>query len=287
MARIRSTLFIVIREVLDEQLVKGSLDCLIRRHMPILGARIKSIGKGNSMAYHLPEVFPSDYDLFHWSSTTVESSFNEANLLPSTKTLDRVVAWNHSLSELEAVWTPLQWPRERRADTLDTPLLLVHITRYTDTTVLSINIPHIVCNQAGYASILEAWMQVVRGEQPTPFIQLDAGELDGPEGLSEEDLRKPGTYRVTSRLERLQVVLGLLPELLVQPYESRRLVFFPSMVVSNLRDGCNKTIQSLQNPQVPPLSNADVVAAILLKVGVSQITLSEYSKKSLLIPISV
>ncbi|KAM5366798.1 hypothetical protein ACJZ2D_010338 [Fusarium nematophilum] len=168
--KIRSIVFCIVRAAVDEQLLEDSLRHLIQNHLPILGARIKSASKGGVLVYELPVPFPDNYPLFHWSSQVVESSFDESKLLPPKEQRTGIIAWDRSLPELELSWTPADWPREHEVNTGDMPLLLVHVTHYTDATVLSTNIPHAVCDQAGYGSILKAWLQVVRGRGRHPSL---------------------------------------------------------------------------------------------------------------------
>lgn len=308
--KIRSLLFFVVRRRLDEALMRRSLEKLIREHVPILGARLETAapsgpdggsgsgsGGGGGLEYHLPEGgFPEGYELFAWSSETVGKTFAEAGVLPPTpaereaaqhtdtsekeenkegkKRGKKMVEFYPSVPELEARWTPASWPRERRHDRPGGPLLLVHLTRYADATVVSTNLPHAVSDQKGYAALVSAWIDVMRGRSPPPFLDLPAGALMGDPDISVADMKKKdprGVYRITSRKERARTALGFAMEVLARPREVRRTLVFDEGLVSRLRDKFNGEIAEEEGEEKGGgggvrVTNGDVITAILLKV---------------------
>ncbi|KAF9874269.1 MFS monocarboxylate [Colletotrichum karsti] len=267
---IRSLVFFVLRHSVNEEKLRSSLDDLIRNHLPILGARVRSAGKGSGLAYHVPAGFPSDKPLFGWSSRSVPTTFAASQLLPSSKTESiEKVTWGKSVVELEEEWTPASWPRSRLDDGPDTPTLLVHLTHYEDDTVVSTNLPHAVVDQMGYASFVRAWLQLATGSQPPEFLELKPGALDGARDLSKKQLRQKGTYRLKTRDERIRILLGFIPELIREPAqdESRRLLILPETLITKLRNKHQETIDAKYGPKHARLTNGDVISALLLKLG--------------------
>jgi len=121
---------------------------------------------------------------------------------------------------------------ERKFDKPDTPLLSVHLTRYTNSTVVAMNLPHAVADQMGFGSLIKAWLLVYRGEQPPPFLDLSQGQLDGPKNVSSKDMRTKGKYRLVSRKEKLEINLGLMLHLMPPSKEERRTLFFPTALIN-------------------------------------------------------
>ena len=273
---IRSLLFFIVPKLLDENLLRASLDGLIRYHIPILGARIKASGIKGSLEYHLPEPFPDGYSLFRWSKSSVSSTLAATQLLPVVDNPKCIVTWGPSIARLEDAWSPSDWPTERKYEDPDTPLLLVHITSYVDTTVIATNLPHAVSDQMGYASMIEAWLQVAGGEDPVQFLQQRQDMLRGGYDLPVQELRKKGHFRLATKHEQFRTLLGLLPELIRQPKEERRLMLLSGPLITRLRDRNNAILAARHGPESPLLTNGDVISSILLKVRVA-ITFQSHS----------
>ncbi|KAI9150569.1 Acetyltransferase BOT5 [Paramyrothecium foliicola] len=262
--QIRTLVFFVVREVLDQDLLRDSLDKLIRQHLPILGARLKpATKKGLLEEYHYPQPYPDDAVLFAWSERSIESTLNAAKLIPDVSSTS-AVSWGRPVTDLEATWTPSGWPLQRKDDKPDTPLLLVHLTSYNDATVLSLNIPHAVADQKGVASMVEAWLAVAQGKTPPPFIQLKPGALDGPKDLPASVLQRKGEYRPKTKGEFIRLIVGVLPDLVRNREEDRRVLFLSAEVVTRLRDKCNKELREKYGSEHAILTNGDIVTSVLL-----------------------
>jgi hypothetical protein len=260
---VRSLLFLVVRENLDENAMRDSLNRLIRDHLPILGARIEF--KKTDLEYCLPNSFPPAYSLFEWTSRTVDSSLEDTNLLPRGPQSDSALSFAPSnIPQMEKEWTPSSWPVERKYEQPNAPLLFVHITKYTNSTVVALNIPHCVSDQLGFASLISAWMSVLKGEAPPEFLELPLDALDGPK-LSQKELRKKGTYRILSGREQATKFIPYISEFARFTKEIRRTLFFPTEVVDNLRQLCMDKLKARYGEQAATLSNADVITAILAK----------------------
>lgn len=265
--QIRTFLFLVVPEILNEEAMRVALDRLIRNHLPILGARVE-VSKDGGLAYRLPKSFAADYRLFQWSNDSVESSFADAQLLPDMAQAECDISYGPcSIPELERAWTPSTWPPERKYEAPDTPLLLVHVTKYADATVVSLNIPHMVVDQMGLGSLITAWMQIVKGETPAEFLQLEPGALDGLKNPSKEVLRKKNTYRIMRKSEKAKGVMNHVPDIILHRKETRRLLFLPIKLVESLRDRHSQALKTKYGEETPPLTSNDVIAALLMKLA--------------------
>ncbi|KAJ5307586.1 BCL5p [Penicillium atrosanguineum] len=265
---IRTFVFLVVRAILNEEAMRTALNRLIRNHLPILGARLEAISKDGNLAYRLPTSFTTDYQLFHWSSDTVDSTFADAQLLPKVMQTDcEILHGPCTIPELEGKWTPSTWPKERKFERSDTPLLLVHITRYADATVVALNLPHAVTDQMGFGCLIEAWMQLVKGETPAKFLELEPGTLHGLENLSEKELRRKNTFRIMSKSERVRAILNFMPDLILNSNEVRRLLFLPISLIEGLRDRHTKALKAKYGEEAPALTSGDIIIALLAKLA--------------------
>ncbi|PTB63412.1 hypothetical protein BBK36DRAFT_1126585 [Trichoderma citrinoviride] len=260
---IRSLLFIVVRDILDEQLMKSSLDKLIREHIPLLGARIKTRADG-WLEYHLTTPFPPNHKLFGWSTTTISQTLEQTNLV-----LDhdprRGITILPGVTNLEPRWIPSHWPVLRCQDTQDTPLLLVHLTYYKNATIVATNLPHCVSDQMGYGSVLNAWIDIMKGRQPLPFIDIPPDALDGDRDIPTKELFKKYEYRLRTKRERAEVLMGIVPELIVRSKETRCILFLPVGVVSGLRDRWRRELKGKYGGEAADITNGDVIVAIIAK----------------------
>ncbi|CAG9950929.1 unnamed protein product [Clonostachys rosea f. rosea IK726] len=268
MDNIRSLLFFVVKFHLDEKLLRAALDRLIRDHLPLLGGRIKRASDGTKFEYHIPEPFQDNHKLFEWTSRSILTTLDEANLLPSSMAEDSLVSFSKpSIPEIEQHWRPADWPLERRHDKPDTPLLLVHLTSYADATILSTNLPHAVADQMGYASIIKAWLQITRGETPRPFLELKDNTLFSTEGFSAEDLYGKGRYHTWDNSERRKAILHMIPELILYPKEVRQVLRLSVSGVERLRGQWDEKTKQKYGVDSLPLTNGSVISALVIKLG--------------------
>lgn len=265
---IRSLVFFVVRATLDETRLRTSLDTLVRQHYRILGARIRPTGKGKNLEYHLPDAFPEDgYALFSWSSRAVDERLEDGKLLAGHDDPKGVVTFGPSILEVEEAWRPKDWPVERKFEKPDCPIMLVHLTKYTDATVIAASIPHCVVDQMGFGLIIKSWLTLVAGQTPPPLSLIDEATLAGADDLTESELYRKGVYRLTTKKDRVRSILGFVPELVRQRDEDRRTLFLAAPLVERLRVKYNAALQAEGREDVV-LTNGDVIVGVLLKVCV-------------------
>jgi hypothetical protein len=51
-------------------------------------------------------------------------------------------------------WIPSSWPKEHKFEQPNTPLILVHISKYADATAVALNLPHAFSDQMGFGSMI-------------------------------------------------------------------------------------------------------------------------------------
>ncbi|KAK4449763.1 hypothetical protein QBC34DRAFT_425170 [Podospora aff. communis PSN243] len=267
--RIRMHTLFIINARLAETPLKNALNTLIRDHWRLLGARIVGDLKKPHLSYHLPETFPDDnYDLFKWSSEEIDFPIDKAlpQLNPSPSQSGKVTVLPLDPRSLAARFSPREWPFQL-SDAQDEPFLFVKLTLFTDATVLSLSIPHIVCDALGLASLIRAWLGLVEGKTPPVMIGTREDLLPGRKPFAEyarEEVTAKGRTRLKGRVDGVLVPLGFVPQLVRNFREERTVVLFPTGVVQRLRERIARGFVE-RGEADPGLTNSDVVTAILAK----------------------
>uniref|UniRef100_A0A8H7N137 Uncharacterized protein n=1 Tax=Bionectria ochroleuca TaxID=29856 RepID=A0A8H7N137_BIOOC len=248
MDNIRSLLFFVVKFHLDEKLLRAALDRLIRDHLPLLGGRIKRASDGTKFEYHIPEPFQDNHKLFEWTSRSILTTLDEANLLPSSMAEDSLVSFSKpSIPEIEQHWRPADWPLERRHDKPDTPLLLSQIRWVT-----------LVLSKHGCKS---------PAERHHDFLELKDNTLFSTEGFSAEDLYGKGRYHTWDNSERRKAILHMIPELILYPKEVRQVLRLSVSGVERLRGQWDEKTKQKYGVDSLPLTNGSVISALVIKLG--------------------
>jgi len=264
---IRTRTFFIVDDRLDENALKNALDRLIRDHWRLLGARITGDLKAPQLTYHLPIQFTDDYELFRWTSEDSDASIEKAvpGLWPaSSKGRDaRILPFN--MDAIDARFRPAEWPYNFK-DAVDVPSMLVNLSQFSDATVLAISLPHVVGDQMGLANIISAWMGLLEGKTPPPLIGYKEDILPGQKPFSEyakREVTEKGRTRIKSRLDAFLIPLGFAPEIVLKSKETRVMLLFPAALLQSIRE---KPFSEKGKGAVTELTNADIIAAIMVKV---------------------
>jgi hypothetical protein len=266
---IRTRTFFILNDQLDENVLKNALDGLIRNHWRKLGARFATRRRDGLLEYHLPSTFDDDYELFRWSSSDDARSISEvASHLQGTPSEEGVTLFP-PLTSFEDQLRPLEWPFELKDDPPNSPILWIHLTLFSDATVVAISCAHAAMDQFGVANIIKAWMGVIEGKVPPPMVGYKESMLAHIKPYAEypkKEVSRKGRMRIRRFGEYFCVLLGLAPEYILRPKEEAFTVFFPLSVVESLRKRDTKTLEEKYGLS-PGLSNGDIINAALLKVG--------------------
>ncbi|OKL61842.1 hypothetical protein UA08_02300 [Talaromyces atroroseus] len=269
---IRTRTFFIVDNCLDETTLKNALDSLIRHHWRKLGARLVNRSSDGLLEYRLPHKFDDDYLLFKWSSTEFNHPIDECpelKLFHHPPPAEDGVAILDPVSEIEKVVRPDSWPLERKDEPPDAPMLYIHLSLFTDATVIATSVPHPLCDQFGLSNIMRAWLGLTRGETPTPMVGYNQDVLatgkeynDYP---SAETARK-GKVRLFLPLEYWLVVLYFIPEVIIHPKEESSIIFFPRPCLQRLRERYTADLTEKYDLN-PGLSNNDIIFGVLTKLA--------------------
>ncbi|KAG5918834.1 hypothetical protein E4U42_006722 [Claviceps africana] len=269
MTNIRTRTFFIVKECLDEDALRTSLDCLIRNHWRKLGGRLVARKDGH-LEYHIPKTFDQDYALFNWSAQEHHQSIEKVASAIRSPPLDKGPQFLPSLSIIDSWFRPADWPYDRRDGPPDAPMLYVHVSLFDDATVITIGHPHSLADQMGLANIIKAWMGLIEGKEPPAFVGYEGNDLLPGSDKTYKDYPKSeifrkGQQRIYRTGERPLVLLPLLPDLLLRKEESH-LLFLPLQLVGALRDKWSASLAE-EHDDFTRISDGDVIVALLSKLS--------------------
>lgn len=269
---IRTRTFFVLDDRLDQDKLRNALTVLITDHWRKLGARPVGKAQDGPLVYHVPKVFAKDYDLFRWSSK--DNDFPIDDVCPSLSQNPAVPEGEQAgvrmlplTDSVDNLFRPSEWPLHL-ADEVDAPLLLVHISLFTNSTVITISMTHILGDQLGLANILRAWLGLLDGKVPPPMLGYDDDILPGKKPFAEYPKNKTyekGKVHVHRPFERLFVVLPYIPELILQSKEESAVLLFPSSVIQALRERHIKALTERDGTSPDEITNGDILTAVMTK----------------------
>ncbi|KAF5692937.1 hypothetical protein FDENT_2375 [Fusarium denticulatum] len=167
------------------------------------------------------------------------------------------------METIDARFRPRDWPYERKDDPPGSPLLFVHLTKFSDGAVLAISVPHFFANQGGLANNIKAWLTVIEGKIVPEMTGYKDDVLRG-EKLSNVEVNQDervGRVRIRSKKDQALVIGRIALDLWKENKEESRLVFLPIQVVQNLRDKARERLDG-KHPLAREISNGDIITTI-------------------------
>lgn len=265
---IRTRTFFILDDRLDEEILRNALDSLIRDHWRKLGARLVTRSTDGLLEYHLPHTFGEKYVLFNWSSQEYDHAIDKIPSFPRATPPEKGVTLLPHLSSVESWFRPSDWPFHRKDEPPDAPLLYVHMSLFTDATVIAMSFPHAFADQFGMANIMKAWLGLTRGEEPPSMVGANNDVLVNGKSYTDypvEEVVRKGKVRVRRKMEYPFVILGFIPELVVRRKEISHTLFLPLPLVQSLRERHSKALADKYGTD-PGISNGDIITGIVTKV---------------------
>ena len=268
---IRTRTFFIVDAQLDESILRTALDRLIRDHWRNLGARLLRRPHDGVLEWHLPKTFDEKYVLFRWSSKQYDHSIDKTGL-PKTTPPGQGVVLLPSPENFDKWFRPADWPYFTQ-DEPDAPLLLVHISAFTnDTAVVAISCPHTAADQYGVSNIMKAWLGLAKGVVPPPMLGFNEDVIPKGKNYNEypnQEIVRKGRMRVRRTGEFPLIILAAIPEMVLHSEETGHSLFVPVPVVEAMKERYTKALKDKYGTD-PGLTNGDVLTGILTKVSFSR-----------------
>ncbi|WAO95472.1 Hypothetical protein NCS54_01309500 [Fusarium falciforme] len=274
--RLRSRTFFILPNKLDNEVLRNALDRLLRNHWRKLGARLVLSPSTKLLEYRVPSSFDENYVLFNWSSTTNAESIQRVEELSPFLSPSQNVSFLPSMNVIDKLFRPADWPFERKDEPPNAPLLYVHLTIFSDASVVAMSCPHVLADQFGVANIVKAWLTVARGESPPDMLGYRDDVL--PPGhpiidFIDKESRK-GMMRVRGKRDHTAVMAGIVLDLVKAREEESHIAFVPLQLVERLRERVSRILAE-KDKSPPVISNGDILTAIFTKM--TRHDRSEYS----------
>ncbi|KAK2616930.1 hypothetical protein QQS21_000018 [Conoideocrella luteorostrata] len=267
---IRTRTFFVVEECLDKNIMRTTLDCLIRDHWRKLGGRLVTRRNDGLLEYQIPKSFEKDHLLFNWSVQEYDHSVDKVASAIRSPAQDSGPQFLPSMTTVDSWFRPSDWPYHRTDEPPNAPFLYIHLSLFTDASVVCLSIPHVVADQFGLASIMKAWLGLMEGKAPPPFAGYERDLLPGSskayEDYSENETFRKGRERIFRTGEYLLVLLPFIPDLVLNSKEESHILFFPLPLIRSLRERCSQTLKE-QHADFSRVSDGDIISATLAKLS--------------------
>ncbi|KAF5530828.1 succinate-semialdehyde dehydrogenase [Fusarium mexicanum] len=205
---------------------------------------------------------------FKWSSVSAGYSYGETYELSKILHPGDCVAFLPNMETIDARLRPKDWPYERKDEPPDSPLLYVHLTKFSDGAALAMSVPHVFADQGGLANIVKAWLTVIEGKIPPEMTGYKCDVLGGEKlsNVEVKQIERIGRMRIRSKKDQALVIGRIALDLLKDKKEESRLVFLPKQVVQNLRDKARERLDG-KHALASEINNSGIVTAIFTKLA--------------------
>ncbi|KAJ4303027.1 hypothetical protein N0V90_001918 [Kalmusia sp. IMI 367209] len=168
-------------DVLDPELLRTSFEKLLDRPgWRKLGARLRQNAKTGKLEYHIPERYDAKRPIVNFSHVSHNCSIQEhptASRLPRPTERPAVVADPNDFDDLTCNKDTPKTVNEYL--TRDVAQLCLHVVSFTDSTLISVSLPHTLTDGTGGALIFKCWALVLQGRESEipPFHAYDHDPL--------------------------------------------------------------------------------------------------------------
>ncbi|KAH9818954.1 transcriptional regulator sdnM-like, partial [Teratosphaeria destructans] len=247
--------------VLDVGKLKGALERLVEMDgWRKLGARVRE-GENGRLEYHVPEKYTEERPGFNWTQDAHQTSIDEhelASQLPKTPTdATRPVLFEAPARFYPLITTPATPKHIDDWLYTDAAPLSIHITSFTDATLVSLNWGHYLWDALGRVSFMHAWIAVLDGRDADvpPMVGYDRDPFDhvGTQVPPEKYLLHDA---VLTGWRWWLFVFNMIVESLWYPKQEGRAIFLPGTFVQRLRDGAIASLPVDADGNAPFLSEA-------------------------------
>jgi hypothetical protein len=255
-------------DVLDANKLHASLSTvLIQGDWKKLGGRLRrdTVGKLN---VHVPQRFTVQHPAVCYTNQVFDVSINEHALgkhLPKPTDQPSLQQSTNYFGTFSGRTNSPGWLVDY-LNSEDSQLSL-HITSFTDATLVALSWPHTMTDAMGRHALISAWCKALAGREKEILPLLGARQDTISHILeAEDDAREPYMWesKALTGLKFLRFALGFLWQILWQRQVGTRTLFFPASSVAKLRRQAQNDV-----PEGYFLSDGDVLSAWITRMVVA------------------
>ncbi|KAI0905582.1 hypothetical protein F4823DRAFT_627725 [Ustulina deusta] len=228
-----------------------------------LGGRLR-IRSDGFLEIHVPREFTKDRPAVHFTSQAFDIPIEDHKLgsqLPKLTGGPSLQPGPRSFDHFN--------PIPDRPDTLrdytdsDRPILRLHVTSFTNSTLITLVWPHAVAGGLGIKEVISAWSKALQRDADIPALL--GARHDVLDGVG-TDKDNPAPYRLgPSEIKGwgfVKLALGLLWGVFRHPHVESRAICLPRHFLSQLRESCLRELRAVHGADAAPfLSENDVLEA--------------------------
>ncbi|KPM37521.1 hypothetical protein AK830_g9042 [Neonectria ditissima] len=253
-------------DVLDPDVLHNALDRLLETgDWRKLGGRLRLNADGK-LILHVPRTFTPERPGVHFSRQVFETTIGEH---PLGRQLPKATGTSPSVqSDLNRFrhFTAREDAPKTVEDLIysDEPQLSVHVTSFTDATLVTILWPHTMSDAMGCAALIKAWGLMLAGrEDDVP--ELQGARKDVLDGVADSDPDPQPFILDVKKLKGFSMLrfgLNFLWELVFGPAMKSQMLYLPSAFVSQLGHDAVRDLKAISGNSDPPfISEGDVLSA--------------------------
>ncbi|CAE7023631.1 hypothetical protein CFE70_003326 [Pyrenophora teres f. teres 0-1] len=236
-----------------------------------VGGRLR-LKEDGGLEIHVPWVFTADRPAFSFTHANKHQAIEDH---PAAKTLPKP-------NRKVAMWTPPKDFNDLAArqdapatmeDLLvgDTPQMAVHVTSFTNATIIGLTWPHTLMDAMGLKALLHAWSLVLAGRESEVPALLGAKE-DVLSTIAESSVDKQEASCMLPKelkgLNKLAFMARVAWELMTTPLSETRALCLPKTAMDSLRQQVHQDLASSSGESEKDVfvSDADVFTAWLIRM---------------------
>ncbi|EJD50448.1 hypothetical protein AURDEDRAFT_182386 [Auricularia subglabra TFB-10046 SS5] len=251
----------VLPERLDASKVKSTLFEAIEEKLPRVGARLAF--RNGLYEFHIPRTFSDDVPPVQFTHTDHpgDSLSTHATIPPQLPDGQTEPCWTdmpECVALFRAPGTPGHFREFLRPDV---PLVHVHVTTFSDATLIGVTASHVMFDAHGAAALYDAWTAALRGEldsivaSPRAFEPFKDMLPDAPELLAPQQL---GLFA------GLRLLVRFVWRSWFGRTESSKLLYVPHEWLSARKDECMAELKARGSTEW--VGSSDVLTASILKM---------------------
>ncbi|KAJ4982804.1 BCL5p [Stagonosporopsis vannaccii] len=253
-------------DVMDAEMLRSSLARLLEiGDWRKLGGRLK-LKENGALEIHVPRMFTADRPAFSYSHEEINMGLEDHEATKNFPKYNGDISFWPSPHSFQALAAPNGTPKRPKDLCLgDTPQMSLHITAFTNATLIAITWPHTLMDIMGQQALLHAWSLVLQGRDSEVPPVLGAHEDALSEAVKSFTEKVP-EYNLKPReltgSSLIKFVARYLWDLARGPKPETQTVCLPFQVMAALRLQAQLDIATSSSGEKPAfVSDGDILAA--------------------------